>query len=163
MRTKVEYRTSSKQAYAKFCTAHPEVNLSFDKWKEIIYTFNTLFRDHLLDSGDRCKLPWGLGTFSVSKKKSKKIIKVNGKEYVNLAVDWIKTLKAGKYVYQFNSHTDGYRYKWKWFFKDARFFQSDIWAFKPSRSSSRKLAEYLKRPNSHYPQLYKEWDLRKRL
>lgn len=160
-RPKIEYRTGSKEAYKKFCAAHPSIIISFDKWKEIIYTFNYMFRDHILDTGDRCKLPWGLGTFSISKKKSKKIVTHNGKEYVNLAVDWMKSKKLGKKIYLLNAHTDGYRYKWRWFIKDARFFQYDIWVFKPARTSSRKLAEYLKRPNSHFPQMYREWSTKR--
>jgi len=161
MRVKVSYRTGSKEAYKKFCAANPSINLPFEKWSEIIYTFNHNFRDHILETGDRCKLPWGFGTFTVSKKKSKKFVTINGKEYINLAVDWVKTNKVGKKVYHLNTHTDGYRYKWIWFNCDARFQYSKVWVWKASRSTSRKLAEYLKRPNSHFPQIYREWDRRK--
>lgn len=160
-RVKVQYRTGSREVYNKFCTANPSINLSFEKWSEIIYTFNYSFRDHILETGDRCKLPWGMGTFSVSKKKSKKHVIHGGKEYINLAVDWIKTNKLGKRVYLLNAHTDGYRYKWYWFSSDARFQHSEIWVWKASRTTSRKLAEYLKRPNSPYPQIYREWERRK--
>ena len=157
-RVKVQYRTTSKDVYKRFCAAHPSICLSFEKWKEIIYSFNCGFRDHILETGDRCKLPWGFGTFSVSKRKSKKYIIYEGKEYVNLPVNWVKTQKLGKRVFHINSHTDGYRFKWKWFSIDARIYFHNIWVFKPSRVSSRKLAEHLKRPNSHYAQIYKEWE-----
>lgn len=157
-RVKVQYRTAAKEVYDRFCAAHPNIDLSFEKWKEILYTFNHGFRDHILETGDKCKLPWGLGTFSVSKRKSKKFAVYEGKEYIALAVDWVKTNKLGKKVFHLNNHTDGYRFKWKWFSIDCRFYLSDIWVFKPSRVSSRKLAEYLKRPNSSYPQIYREWD-----
>jgi hypothetical protein len=157
-RVKVSYRTVSREVYDRFCVANPDVKLSFDKWLEIIYTFNYNFRDHILETGDRCKLPWGLGTFSISKKKTIRTVIYNGKEFTVMAVDWAKTKKVGKKIYHLNSHTDNYRYKWRWFVKDARIYLADIWIFKPSRVSSRKLAEYLKRPNSHYPQIYREWD-----
>lgn len=160
-RVKVSYRTASKEAYNKFCQLHPNIHLTFEKWKSIIYSYNYLFRDHILETGDRIKLPWGLGGFSISKKKSKKFVVIDGKEHINMAVDWIKTRKAGKKIYHLNAHTDGFRYKWFWFRKDARFHQTSIWVFKPSRVSSRKLAEYLKRPNSFYPQIYKEWERKK--
>jgi nucleoid DNA-binding protein len=160
-RVKVQYRTGSKEAYNKFCAVNPNISLSFEKWSEIIYTFNYNFRDHLLETGDRCKLPWGMGTFAVSKKKSKRFVTVKGKEHVNMAIDWAKTNKLGKIVYHLNTHTDGYRFKWVWFSIDARFQYPEIWVWKASRTTSRKLAEYLKRPNSHYPQIYREWDRRK--
>lgn len=158
MRVKVSYRTGSKEAYNKFCAAHPNINLSLDKWLEIIYAFNYSFRDHILETGDRSRLPWGLGTFSISKKKTKRYATIDGVEYTIMAVDWAKTHRLGKRVYHLNSHTDNYRYKWKWFIDDSRFYLHDIWVFKPSRVSSRKLAEYLKRPNSPYPQIYREWE-----
>lgn len=160
-RTKISYRTSAKEVYNRFCSVYPDIKISFESWKEIVYTFNYLFRDHILETGDKAKMPWGIGTFSISKKKSKRFIVFEGKEYPNMPIDWPKTLKAGKRIFILNTHTDGYRYKWIWFPKDARFYQSDVWSFKASRITSRKLAEYLKKPNSHYPQLYKEW-LRKR-
>lgn len=160
-RVKVEYRSTSREVYDRFCAANPGISLSFKKWQEIIYTFNTNFRDHILETGDRCKLPWGLGSFSISKKKSRKYITLNGKEVIVMPIDWAKTRKLGKKVYHLNAHTDSYRYKWKWFNNDCRFYLHDIWVFKPSRVTSRKLAEYLKRPNSFYTQLYREWDRKK--
>lgn len=160
-RVKVSYRTGSKEAYDKFCAAHPNINLTFDKWKSIIYTHNHLFRDHILETGDKIKLPWGLGAFSVTKKKSKKFVIHKGKERVALPIDWAKTRKAGRRIYHLNTHTDGYKYRWFWFLSDARFYHTDIWVFKPSRVSSRKLAEYLKRPNSPYAEVYREWERKK--
>lgn len=157
-RVAVQYRTTSKEVYKKFCDSHPSINISFEKWKEIIYTFNYGFRDHLLETGDKGKLPWGMGSFSISKRKAKKLYSYKGKEYINMPVDWVKSKKLGKKVYMFNPHTDGYRYKWIWFKKEARIKYIDIWIFKPSRVTSRKLADYLKRPNSPYAQLYKEWE-----
>lgn len=161
-RVSVQYRTASREVYDKFCAAHPSISLSFEKWKEIIYAFNYNFRDHILETGDRCKLPWGIGSFSVTKKKTRKFYVYDGKERINMAVDWAKTHKLGKKVYHLNTHTDGYKYKWKWFIEDARFKYCDIWTFKPSRVTSRKLAEYLKRPNSPYPELYRVWERKRR-
>lgn len=156
-RVPVSYRTGSKEAYNKFCKAHPNINLTFKKWKSIIYSYNQLFRDHILETGDKIKLPWGLGSFSVSKRPTKRSVIVDGEEKIIMAVDWVKSKKAGKRIYHLNTHTDGFRYKWMWFNRDARIYQCDIWVFKPSRVTSRKLAEYLKRPNSTFPQIYREW------
>lgn len=156
-RVKVAYRTSSKEAYNKFCSAHPDVKIDFKQWKEIIYTYNYLFRDYILETGDKVKLPWGVGSFSISKRKSIKSITLDGKEKIVLPIDWNLSNKTGKRVYLLNHHTDGYRYKWFWFSEDARFYQSSIWVFKPSRVSSRKLAEYIKRPGANYFQIYKQW------
>src|SRR5260221_6291688 len=154
-RVKVEYRTSSRKVYDKFCLKHPDVKITFDEWKNIIHTFNHLFRDYILETGERGKLPWGLGVFAISKKKIKKLKTYDGKEYVNLPIDWQKSRKAGKRIYNFNTHTDGFRFRWHLFHRECRFHNSDIWNFKPSRDSSRKIAEYLRIPQQQ--EVYKQW------
>lgn len=159
-RVSVEYRTSSKAAYDKFIADNPTLSISFEKWKEVIYTFNELFRDYVLESGEKAKLPFGLGSFAISKKKPKRYKTHEGKEYINLPVDWAKTRKAGKKIYHLNTHTDGCRFKWFWFPTESRIYQVHIWNFKPSRTSSRKIKEYLTKPNSNFSQLYKSWERR---
>ena len=160
-RVKTEYRSASKQLYNKFCEKHPDITITFEKWKEVIYTYNYFFRDYILETGEKAKLPWGFGSFAISKRKVKKYKIFNGKEYINLPIDWKKTKELGKVIYNLNAHTDGYRYKWLWFILEARIYHSDIWVFRPSRISSRKIAEYIKKPSSIYSQLYKQWDRRK--
>lgn len=155
-RVKVEYRSSAREVYDKFCQKYPEDIILYEEWREIIYTYNYLFRDYILETGDRSKLPFGLGAFAISKKKIKKTKTYDGKEYVNLPVDWVKTKKAGKKIYNFNAHTDGYRFRWMWFNRGFRRFpHSDLWIFKPSRVSSRKITEFLRKPAQS--DLYKQW------
>lgn len=160
MRIKVEYRTAGKGAYEKFCKAYPDIHLTFDEWKKILYTFNDLFREYILDTGAKTKMPNGLGYFAITKKKLKKFKNFKdseGNNYVNLPIDWAKTKKAGKKIYHTNPHTDGWKASWMWFRDTARFYQSDIWNFNPSRISSRLINKYLKIPNSPYLQKYKNW------
>lgn len=158
MRIATEYRTASSDTYKRFCVANPDVSISFEAWKKIIYTYNYTVRDYILDSGDMAKMPFGIGIFAITKKKVKKHkIDPWGREWVNLPIDWQKTKELGKRVYNFNNHSDGYRYKWKWFCKTSRFYLSGIWNFRPYRDSSRKLAQYLKNPTKKYSEIYKEW------
>lgn len=156
-RVKVEYRTNSREVYERFCLQYPDIKIKFKKWEEVLRTFNHSFRDYILETGDVIKFPWGFGDFAISKKKVKKTKVHNGVTYVNLPIDWQKTKEAGKYIYQFNSHTDGFRCKWYWFASTSRFFANDIWIFKPSRESSRKITEYLKKVSKNYLEYYKEW------
>lgn len=156
-RVAVAYRTASTAAYRNFCSRHPDIHITIEQWRQIIYTYNHCFRDYILETGERIKLPWGLGTFSITKRKAKKSVIHQGEEKIVLPIDWQKSNKLGKRIYHLNTHTDGYRYKWAWFPQDARILQPYIWVFKPSRISSRKIAEYLKKPNSIYPQIYKQW------
>lgn len=159
-RVAVDWRSSSKDNYINFTKKHPTIKVSFDEWKNIIYMFNESFRDYILETGEKAKLPLGFGEFTINKKKRKRI-KVNpktGKEYINLPIDWKKTKEKGKRIYNFNYHTEGYHFRWYWDKKKIRLKHGDLFWFKPSRVSSRMLAHYLKL-DTKYQQLYQEWVL----
>jgi len=81
---------------------------------------------------------------------------VDGKEYINLPIDWQKTREKGKVIYNFNYHTEGFFFGWHWFKQNARFKHSDLWYFKPSRTTSRLLSHYIK-ADDKYQHIYREW------
>jgi hypothetical protein len=133
------------------------VILSYDEWRNIIYSYNELFKGHILETGDKARLPFGFGEFSINKKKRRRTITdPDGKEHINLPIDWQKTREKGKLIYNFNFHTEGYFFGWIWFKKSVRFKHSDLWFFKPCRTTSRLLSHYLK-TNDQYQHLYREW------
>lgn len=156
MRTKVDWRSASKENYNNFCKKNPSVKLSFDEWRNIIYLYLDSFKEYILETGEKSKLPFGFGEFSINKKKRRKIKGVDGKEFVNLPIDWKKTKEKGKRIYNFNFHTEGYFFGWMWFKDSARLKNTDLWYFKPSRTTSRMLSHYLK-TNDRYQHIYCEW------
>lgn len=156
MRTKIDWRSASKENYNNFCKKNPSVKLTFEEWRNIIYSYTEAFRDYILETGEKAKLPFGFGEFSINKKKRKKMKDIDGKEFVNLPIDWKKTREKGKRIYNFNFHTEGYFFGWVWFKDTARLRQSDLWYFKPSRTTSRMLSHYLK-TDDKYQNIYREW------
>lgn len=156
MRTKIDWRSASKENYSNFCKKHPSIKLTFDEWRAIVYSYNEAFKEYILETGERAKLPYGFGEFSINKKKRRKIKGVDGKEFVNLPIDWKKTREKGKRIYNFNFHTEGYFFGWVWFKETARFRFSDLWYFKSSRNTSRLLSHYLK-TDDKYQHIYHEW------
>ena len=156
MRVKIDWRSASKENYNNFCRKHPSIKLTFDQWRNIIYTYNETFKEYILETGERARLPYGFGEFSINKKKRRKMKGVDGKEFVNLPIDWKKTREKGKRIYNFNFHTEGYFFGWTWFKETARFRFSDLWYFKPSRNTSRLLSHYIK-TNDRYQHIYHEW------
>jgi nucleoid DNA-binding protein len=156
LRTKIDWRSASRENYTDFCRRHPNVQLTFDQWKSIIYDFNESFKEHILETGDRIKFPFGFGEFSINKRKRKRYKTKDNHAYINLPVDWKKTREKGKIIYNFNFHTEGYFFGWKWFKTTARLKNIDLWYFKPSRSTSRLLAHYLN-VNDKYQHIYREW------
>lgn len=160
MRVKVDWRSSCKDNYITFKKEYPDIKISFDEWKNIIYTFNEEFKTYILETGEKVKLPGGMGEFSINKKKRKhtKTNPKTGEEFVNLPVDWKRTRERGKITYNFNFHTDGYFFGWKWFRKSSRFRNSDLWWFKPTRVTSRLLNHYIK-ADDKYQHIYRTWVL----
>jgi len=157
MRTKIDWRSSSKDSYNNFCKKHSSIKLTYDEWRNILYTYNESFKEYILETGERVKLPFGFGEFSINKKKRRKLKNnIDGKEFVNLPIDWQKTKEKGKVIYNFNYHTEGYFFGWMWFKQTARFKNFDLWYFKPSRLTSRLLSHYLK-TNDKYQYIYNEW------
>lgn len=156
-RVAVEWRSTSKDNYTKFRKKNPTIKISFDEWKNIIYTFNEDFKTYILETGHKARLPAGFGEFSINKKKRSKIKTLpDGREFINLPIDWKKTKEKGKRIYNFNYHTEGYHYRWVWFKKAARLKNIDLWYFKPSRTTSRLLSHYLN-TDKKYQHLYQQW------
>lgn len=155
MRTKIDWRSSSRDNYKAFKKKHPNINVSFDEWLNIVYLFNDNFRTYILETGEKAKLPHGFGEFTINKKKRRKKKGLND-EFVNLPVDWKKTKEKGKIIYNFNYHTEGYFFGWYWAKETARFKNYKLWYFKPCRTTSRLLSHYIK-TDEKYQHMYREW------
>jgi nucleoid DNA-binding protein len=155
MRVKIDWRSASLDNYKNFCKKHPTIKLTYDEWRNIIYSFNDAFKNYILETGEKAKLPFGFGEFSINKKKRRKKKGLND-EFINLPIDWQKTKEKGKVIYNFNYHTEGFFFGWMWFKETARFKNADLWYFKPSRTTSRLLSHYLK-TNDKYQHIYREY------
>jgi len=155
--TPVDYRTAGPEAFKSFQVSNPEIKINKQTWTEIIYSFNEGFRNYVLETGYVEKLPWGFGGFTINKKKRKtKKTAPDGKVYINLPIDWKKSKEKKKTIYNFNYDTDGYFFGWKWFKNQARLKLKDFWYFKPSRTSSRMIAHYIKSDKAQQHK-YLEW------
>jgi len=155
-RVKIDWRSSSKDNYKSFCKKHTSIKLTFDEWRNIIYSFNEAFKNYILETGEKAKLPLGFGEFSINKKKRKKFNLVDGVDVLNLPIDCQKSKEKGKRIYNFNYHTEGYFFGWMWFRETARLKHTNLWYFKPTRTTSRLLSHYIK-TDEKYQHIYREW------
>ena len=155
-RVHIEWRSSSKDNYNNFCKKNPNIKITFNEWKNIVYQYNEYFKNYILETGEKARLPFGFGEFSINKKKRKKFKNIKGEEYINLPVDWQKSKEKGKRIYNFNYHTEGYFFGWMWFKESARIKNVDLWYFKPSRTTSRLLSHYIQTDNK-YQNIYMQW------
>lgn len=161
-KTKREYRTYSKENYNRFIKENniTEDVLSYAKYCKNLEVCNWMFIEYALRTGEKISFPHGFGPVAVNKKMLKRYVEHDGKKYINLRVDWQKTKKLNKRVFHTNEHSDGFNYKWTWFPKESKFFQSELYVFKPCRYASRAIARYVKKPNSHFKEMYYEWTKR---
>jgi len=155
-RVHIEWRSSSKENYINFCKKNPNIIITFNEWKNIVYQYNEYFKNYILETGEKARLPFGFGEFSINKKKRKKFKNIKGEEYINLPVDWQRSRVKGKRIYNFNYHTEGYFFGWMWFKESARIKNVDLWYFKPSRTTSRLLSHYIQTDNK-YQNIYMQW------
>lgn len=158
MRTKKEYRTTSRETYSIFCKEYPDVKISFQLFRKLIETFNNMIVKHVLDTGDSIKLPYGLGAVAINKYQRNRHVLINGEKKIHLKIDFKATKEEGKTIYHLNECTDGNNYSWKWFERSSRIRCSHLWKFRACRGASRLLASYLKKFNSPYKEIYKTWN-----
>lgn len=159
-RPKVEYRSTGIQSFKAYKQEHPNINITYQQFNQILRTCNAMIVDHILDSGEKFRLPYGFGDLSIHKwiPKRWRINKVTGKQVNNYSIDWKKTREKGKHILHLNYHTQRYKFRWVWFISSSRLKYAYVFTFKPNRAASRKLAQYLKIPNSPYVQIYRQWD-----
>lgn len=155
----IQYRTTSAEAFRNFKEKYPNINISYETFKEIIRTCNKMIVEQVLDTGEKFRLPHGFGDLCIHKWKPKRWKTLpDGRQVNNLSVDWKKSRELGKKILHLNYHTGGYKFRWIWFKSKTTFKHSNVFSFKPNRITSRKLAQYLKIPNSPYPQIYRHWE-----
>lgn len=155
-RAKVDWVSGSAKNYKDFCKENPTLNLDKNTWIAIVYKFNHAFRERILETGEKVKMPYGFGEFSINKHKRRRIKGIGDKTFINLPIDWAKTREKGKVIYNFNYHTEGYYFRWIWFKEGARIKHANLWIFKASRLTSRLLAKYIK-GDEKYQHIYMDW------
>lgn len=158
-----DFRSASRDNYNNFCLKHPELNIDYATFKKIIYTWNGMFVKQILETGNRIKIPYGLGPITISKYKQRRSrLTASGKEMssnIINGINWIETKKEGKYIYYLNHHTDGFRYFFYWSPYESYIKIPSIWKLEMARDHSRTLAAYLNKPNDYHKDLYKQWKL----
>lgn len=161
MRPKRDWRSASKTQYKEFCKEYSHIKISYETFKTIIEKWNMAFANHILETGDLLKMPYGVGPLTITKYKNKKGYNVvDGVKYPAKPIDWKASKEYGKIIYHMNYATDGFRYYWAWFPKQSYIKSAHTWKFEMARVHSRLLASYLKNPNDTHKDLYKQWIIR---
>ncbi len=141
-RPKIDFRTASKENYNRFILENPSITISFKQFEECIRGLNSEYGSYILETGNIVKLSFGLGGLSINKKRGRKLFKDENGTHITLPINWDATNKAGKVIYHFNEHTDGFHCKWYWFKHMALIRLKEIWCFRPCKTLSKLLTQY---------------------
>lgn len=152
-----EWRSASRENYKEFKKSHPKTSITFTDFHNIIYTWNGLFMKEVMETGEKIKIPHGMGPICITKYRPKSYIDKDGNIKINLAVDWVKTREEGKVIYNLNHHSDGYKYYFNWAAQDSYLKAPKMWSLKVARKHSRKLASIIKDASSNLKDKYKQW------
>jgi len=165
MGSKVPSDYRSKDIY-KLYKATADDPVDFMIFMRILSRFN-LYLVKLLYNGFIFKIPNGLGNLLIIKKKLQHVFDDEGNynyKKSRACTDWGETnklwkahpkLKHKKYIVYENEHTNGFSFKFKWSLRGHNNVKYVRWyAFKPTRTTSRGLATYVREnPNTDYYQI----------
>lgn len=117
---------------------------------QVCRDFFDIVINQMIYNNESFKLPFGLGSMFIGKKKYKKFeqLPINWKATKEL---WEKDENAKEnkiLVKHLNRHSDGYVYRYIWSKKTAIFKNKTIYKFKPSRKNARLLASIAQNPKS---------------
>lgn len=127
---------TSKKTYTRFKKANPDINITFDQFKEVLNQSNTEISNVILTDKMGFKMPYSLGHLVVSKYKQYKPI-----------VDRGTSKKLQKEAVYTNFHTLGHMFSINWYCSIPRTnsnFNLARYRFNATRDLKRNLAKILK-------------------
>lgn len=150
--------TSSKKAYDQF-KSETGFRGTFKEFKDCIIELNKYYINYMLESANMIILPYGMGKLGIQKGKRKVFYKLqeNGIiEKISWSINWGKTKKEGKLVYNTNEHSDGYTFSYKWLKTEAKFTNPSFWKMKMSQFAKDELKARILHEDINYKDLYRE-------
>ena len=112
--------------------------VSYSEYVGIVTSYYKSLMDDILEKGKVFKLPYGMGTVSVTKKLLKKF------DSLHLPIDWALTKQLGKRVYHINDHTNNYKFRFRWSKKLVHTKNIHKYRLVFTRTNKRRLASLIK-------------------
>jgi hypothetical protein len=132
-----------KEYISHFEENHP-YHITYAEYCEVVSDYLKYISELVVVKSMTFKLPFRLGTISVHKHKP--VFASTQK----MAIDWQATRKEGKVVRNFNTHSNGYSYKFRWDREGSIDKHMILYAFKPSRQNARQVASLVKDRTNDY-------------
>lgn len=117
--------------------------VTYDMYVKICSDYYKAVMDLILEDGLTYKIPHGLGTIKVAKRK------VRLSTARRIPIDWQATFKYNKKVYCLNEHSNGFRYFFYWS-KPNTYKSKFLYRLVFTRQNKRRLANLIKKHNKDY-------------
>ena len=114
--------------------------LSFPIFRQVIFTYNKMLMQEILNEASNIRLPYRLGYLRIKKSKM---------SYKHLKFDYGTYNKTGIKAFHLNEHSDDYKARILWDKCKCIVKGKRPWSFKPSRKNSRALAAIMKTNGGH--------------
>jgi hypothetical protein len=141
---KVQNPYTIRDMYKDYLEENPEGSQYYVTRNEFTYLvseFYNLITDAIINQSARFVMPYALGEIFVIKRR----LFYNDK----MPIDWKATVETGHTVYNFNTHTGGYTYKFYWK-KNQRLKNKFTYGFAFTRQHKRALAKAIKENKMDY-------------
>lgn len=113
------------------------LEVPYSTYKRVLDVMCQIILEHLLNSSEGFKMPYGLGFVQIGKYLPKYL------NYKSLSVDYKASRELHKTIYHLNEHSDGYKYKLYWSKVPRTFTQRYIYSLLLVRQNKRKLAQLI--------------------
>jgi hypothetical protein len=116
--------------------------VTYNEYAKIVGLFYKEVSSKIINEGELFRMPFRLGDTYIEKKKL---------DYNNRPpIDWQMTTQHGKVIYNFNEHSDGYKYEMKWSKLTSIFHNLYLYRLVYTRTNKRKVAKCIKEKTIDY-------------
>ena len=133
--------------YKEYLAEYPEGSiyyLSYHDYRDITTLFFKHLASQMVNKSLTVTLPFRLGELSVGKHKPVY------KSLRNMAIDWDRSKELNKQVRQFNSHSNGFTYKFYWDRQKCTVPNKTAYLFNAARVNKREVARLIKTRENDY-------------
>jgi hypothetical protein len=142
-KNKIQYPYTFKDMYDAYLEKHVDTIdspyfVTYLEYVDICSSYYKEISKYVIEEGGILKLPFNLGTLSVCKQLPKQL------DLIHLSRNWELSEKYQKPIFHLNEHSEGYKYKFLWSKKNAKFRFDSYYQLKMTRTNKRNLARVIK-------------------
>lgn len=121
--------------------------IDYPTYRAILLDLFKSMAEGLLYKSEEYKLPYGLGTIYIGKKRPQTYTKKS------LAIDYKTTRELGKIIYHTNEHSDGFKFRLHWCRINTPTVVPQRYRLIMTRDNKRLLAQIIKNKQTDFPEI----------